>query len=60
MLLQRLVRTRRESYNADAELALPRSLDKALEFVLELERKALLAGLSPPLGGSRFVAARCR
>jgi SAM-dependent methyltransferase len=60
MLLQRLVRTRRESYNADAELALPRGLDKALEFVLELERKALLAGLSPPLGGSRFVAARCR
>jgi SAM-dependent methyltransferase len=60
MLLQRLVRTRRKSYDADAELALPRGLDKAFEFVLELERKALLAGLSPPLGGSRFVAARCR
>jgi SAM-dependent methyltransferase len=59
MLLQRLVRSRRKGYDANAELALPRAMDKALEFVLELERKGLRAGLSLPLGGSRFVVARC-
>jgi SAM-dependent methyltransferase len=58
MLLQRLLRSRRKDYDADAELALPRSLDRALEFVLELERRILRAGLSFPLGGSRFVAAQ--
>jgi hypothetical protein len=60
MLLQRLVWSRRKGYDADAELALPRAMDKALEFVLELERKGLRAGLSLPVGGSRFVVARCR
>ncbi len=60
MLLQRLVRGRRKNYDADAELALPRHLDQALEFILEMERKTLRAGVSFPFGGSRFVAARRR
>jgi SAM-dependent methyltransferase len=58
MLLQRRLWSRRKNYNADAELTLPHSVEKALEFVLELERKGLRAGLSFPLGGSRFVVAR--
>jgi len=60
MLLQRLVWGRRKGFNADAELALPRRLDQALEFILDLERKTLRVGLSFPFGGSRFVAARRR
>jgi SAM-dependent methyltransferase len=58
MLLQRVVRGRRKGYNADAELALPRRLDQALEFILEMERKTLRAGVSFPFGGSRFIVAR--
>jgi SAM-dependent methyltransferase len=58
MMLQRLVRGRRKHYDADTELALPRHLDQALEFILDLERKALRVGISFPFGGSRFVAAR--
>lgn len=60
MLLQRRLRSRRADYDAEAELALPRGLDRALEFVLEWERKSVRAGLSLPVGGSRFVAARRR
>jgi SAM-dependent methyltransferase len=58
MLLQRRLWGRHKGYDADAELALPRRLDQALEFILELERKTLRAGVTLPFGGSRFVAAR--
>ncbi|MDF2970402.1 MAG: SAM-dependent methyltransferase protein [Microvirga sp.] len=58
MLLQRRIWGRRKAYDADAELTLPLLLDQSLEFILELERKILRAGVSFPLGGSRFVAAR--
>lgn len=58
MLAQRLVHGCSKNYDPDAEMALPARLNQAFEVMLDLERRAIDAGLSFPVGGSRFVVAR--
>jgi SAM-dependent methyltransferase len=57
MLLQRL-RARRSGYDPRDELRLPSVIDRALELLLDIERKLIGAGLRLPVGGSQAVAAR--
>ena len=56
--VQRLFVSRRKNYDPVSELVLPAWLDRALEMVLELERVGIRAGLSYPVGASRFIVAR--
>jgi SAM-dependent methyltransferase len=58
MAAQRLSRARRETYDTTSELMLHPALDAGLEVLLDIERKAIGAGISFPIGGSRFVVAR--
>ena len=60
MILQRLLERLRPSYDVTKTLALPSSLDKALEFFLDFERALIYRSISLPLGGSRLVVARRR
>jgi SAM-dependent methyltransferase len=57
MLLQRVTAGRRTNYAPTEEFSLAPWLDRVLEGVLDTERLAIRAGLSFPVGGSRFVAA---
>ena len=58
MYLQRLQADWRPGYHPADEFDLPGWLDRSLFAVLDIERRAIGAGLSLPVGGSRFVAAR--
>ncbi len=58
MLAQRITQGRRRGYDVHRELTPPPAINRALETVLDVERSAIGAGLSFPVGGSRFVAAR--
>jgi SAM-dependent methyltransferase len=61
MLLSRLARRRpAASYDPVDELRLPRWLDALLQWVLDLERLLIRAGLRLPAGGSLLVVARRR
>jgi SAM-dependent methyltransferase len=60
MLAQRLTAGRRADYDPQRELLLPSAIDRALEMVLDFERKLIAAGLRLPLGGSQVIAARAR
>jgi SAM-dependent methyltransferase len=57
MLLSRLSRRDIGTFDPAAELTVPAPVDRALEAVLALERSAIGAGLSFPVGGSRLVVA---
>lgn len=57
MMLQRLVRARKEHYDFNAELSLPSWLDGILFTVLEAERRCIGVGARFPVGGSRIVVA---
>lgn len=58
MAVQRLMRSRHTEIDPAAELKISGPLNKALEAVLDAERIVIAAGLSLPVGGSRFVVAR--
>jgi SAM-dependent methyltransferase len=58
MLMQRLGPGQRKDYELARELRLHRRLDRFAEAALDFERWCIAAGLSFPVGGSRFVAAR--
>jgi SAM-dependent methyltransferase len=57
MFMQR-VTERKNSFDPRKEHSLPRPVDRAFEMTLDLERRLIRAGISLPLGGSRFVLAR--
>jgi len=58
MAAQRLRQRRHTEIDPVAELKISGPLNKALEAVLDAERILISAGISLPVGGSRFVAAR--
>lgn len=58
MLMQRLITSKKKSYNPSTELALPTKIDKIFEKILTLERYLIRLGMRFPIGGSRLVAAR--
>lgn len=58
MLLSRLARRDLATFDPAAEFAIAAPVGRALEAVLALERAAIRAGLSFPVGGSRLVVAR--
>jgi SAM-dependent methyltransferase len=58
MLLQRLGAAYRSHYDPMAEHALPGWCGRLFEWSLDAEARAIGLGLSLPVGGSRFVAAR--
>jgi len=57
MAIRRLTAAKRADYDAEAEMKLPRWLDRILESVLDLERLLIARGGRLPLGGSRIVVA---
>ena len=58
MMAQRLLATKKDTYNIAKELALPKILDKTFELLLSCERLAINKGISFPVGGSRLVVAQ--
>nr|CAD6436801.1 class I SAM-dependent methyltransferase [Rhizobium sp. Q54] len=58
MAVQRLRQRRQTEIDPAAELKLFGPLNKALETVLDAERILIAAGVSLPVGGSRFVVAK--
>ncbi|MDB5411842.1 MAG: SAM-dependent methyltransferase protein [Rubritepida sp.] len=58
MYLQRMTSRKDVALEPGKELALPRYLDRTLEWALDMERRVIGAGVSLPIGGSRFVVAR--
>ena len=58
MLMQRLGPGQRKDYELARELRLHPRLDRLAEAALDFERACIAGGLSFPVGGSRFVAAR--
>jgi SAM-dependent methyltransferase len=57
MFVQRLTE-RKGSFDPAKEHSLPRSVDRTFEMALDLERRLIRAGVSLPVGGSRFVLAK--
>ncbi len=57
MMVRRLTAAERADYDAEAEMRLPRPLDRVLEGALDLERMLIARGVRLPLGGSRIVVA---
>jgi hypothetical protein len=45
----------RRTANVDGELDLPRTLDRALERVMDVERALIRKGVSWPVGGSLLL-----
>lgn len=60
MLLQRIIGSRKRTYDPSGELALPKMVDKLFEVFLECERSMINYGLRFPIGGSRLVVAQLR
>jgi len=58
MLMQRLGPGQRKDYELAREMRLHPRLDRLAEAALDFERACIAGGLSFPVGGSRFVAAR--
>lgn len=58
MLMQRLVKSRKMSYDPARELTLSRIVDKGFESLFECERWAIRNKLRFPIGGSRLVVAK--
>jgi len=60
MMMARLRQKNRsvKSFDPAAEFRIPRTLNKALEGVLNLERMTIASGISWPFGGSLLVVAR--
>lgn len=58
MMVSRLRQQKAQEFDALSELSLSRALNKTLESVLSVERMAIQAGLSFPVGGSLLLIAR--
>lgn len=58
MLMQRLIGSTKRTYDPATELALPQTVDKVFEKLLECERQLIRFGVRFPIGGSRLVVAR--
>ena len=58
MAASRFASRHRAVYDPALEYMLPRGFNRACEAVLDLERRAINAGMRFPVGGSRFVVAR--
>lgn len=58
MVLSRRSRRDLATFDPGAEFAMPAPVNRALEVVLGVERAAIRAGLSFPVGGSRLIVAR--
>jgi SAM-dependent methyltransferase len=58
MLMQRLIGSRKNTYDASRELVLPTMVDKIFSAILSCERYLIRHRIQFPIGGSRLVVAR--
>lgn len=57
MALSRMLQRDPTTYDPETEYRAPRAVDRVLEGTLEIERRAIAAGVSFPVGGSLFAVA---